>query len=113
MGRISDIDEQEFRRMYAADVPTPVMAKHFGIGREGISKAARRFGVTVRQRGGVGLAKKPPKQPPKQPDTGPRPRSDSIAATQGRYAHLCEYAERNGLTYRQALKLWHRERVGA
>ncbi|MFN3646252.1 MAG: hypothetical protein ACK4S2_07020 [Gemmobacter sp.] len=67
---------------------------------------------------GAGLHSKPRKDAPKPPalpvgrDTAfIDDRAASLASTGGRYADLCAWADRNGLSFRQAQQRWHQLRL--
>lgn len=109
------IDRKEFVRMWDAGVPAAKMAEHFGCHVAYISTFRQRNNIP--RRGRVtqdGTATKPAgriSKPAAATPEPPRYPPGSILATEGKYALICEYAERHGMTYREALQSWHRERV--
>lgn len=109
------IDRKEFVMMWEAGVPAAKMAEHFGCHVAYISTFRQRNNIP--RRGRVtqdGTATKPAGRIGKPAAAAPEPPGyppGSILATEGKYALICEYAERHGMTYREALQSWHRERV--
>jgi hypothetical protein len=105
---MTKIDPALFKRMWAnPEIKRDEVAQHFAITPQYATRYAKALGLPKRQTGGYrqrGALKVKAAPPAPKVVSG-------ILQTQGKYALLAAYADANGLSYAQALAMWHRERA--
>lgn len=96
------VETGTFIKLYYDGVSIAEIAEVLGISKSYVSVLSMRLRLPKRLRGG-GLIQEVVH--PKKVDP------NSILATGGKYSLICKFAQKNGLTYTQAMQLWHRSRA--
>ncbi len=122
MPRLPSIPYEVLHRLYVVEGQLVTdIAERYTVSASTIRGLLARHGMAKRR--GTGVRPKrcetvvtppsipPPIKPPVMKAAPNRPALHPVVATGGSYRALCDYAERAGISYTQALQAWHKERA--
>ncbi len=111
-GKCAAIKLDDVRALAAQGLTIAAMAEHFDVSTNGIDRILRDLGLKLTP--GRPRKARQPKAAAPVVTPGPTPidgRTGSLAATGGRYADLCAWAQRWGVTETKARQEWHKLRL--